>query len=330
MLLSWTLDSIGPMARSGRGLRAAAQCAGRARSRDPTTLGQPLRISPPATKGGSIEGMRIAVPDSKQLPVFMHHDVVRPGRRRHAHSRASAPPSRRFGCPAFFEMAQAPASSRVGDVLAASRLDRGREQAIARGCAAVRCSAELLTGAYAEELRRMGSVAPSQRMDAALRRAAGPTVAVPADPVSEVEETSPIPGYLTRPGNYLGLMWPLPALGLLRRPAARHPDRRQPYRERDVLRLGKAFQDATDFHRLGPDLASSASSAAAMPCGDSLDDRGVERFVLVIADRVVGLGAGLHLADDVLRSPSRIQGGIELAAPCWRQRNAETGQITMR
>jgi len=30
----------------------------------------------------------------------------------------------------------------------------------------------------------------------------------------------------------------------------------KPFAERDVLRLGKAFQDATDFHRRAPDLSA--------------------------------------------------------------------------
>ena len=61
-------------------------------------------------------------------------------------------------------------------------------------------------GAYAEELRRMKQRrAEFDRMDAALRRAPAADHAVPAIPLGEVEETSPIPGYLTRPGNYLGL-----------------------------------------------------------------------------------------------------------------------------
>jgi len=30
----------------------------------------------------------------------------------------------------------------------------------------------------------------------------------------------------------------------------------KPYAETDVLKLGKAFQDATDFHRRAPDLSS--------------------------------------------------------------------------
>ena len=38
----------------------------------------------------------------------------------------------------------------------------------------------------------------------------------------------------------------------------------KPFAERDVLRLGKAFQDATDFHRRAPDL--SALGSLSMHC----------------------------------------------------------------
>ena len=82
-----------------------------------------------------------------------------------------------------------------------------------------------------------------------------PTNAVPAIPLTEVEETSPIPGYLTRPGNYLGLC----ALAMPSGFSGGLPVGIQivgkPYAESDVLKLGKAFQDATDFHRRAPDLS---------------------------------------------------------------------------
>ncbi len=83
-----------------------------------------------------------------------------------------------------------------------------------------------------------------------------PTVAVPAIPLAEVDETSPIPGYLTRPANYLGLC----SLAMPSGQSAGLPLGVQivgkPFAERDVLRLGKAFQDATDFHRRAPDLSA--------------------------------------------------------------------------
>ena len=73
-------------------------------------------------------------------------------------------------------------------------------------------------------------------------------------PLSEVDEASPVPGYLTRPGNYLGLC----SLALPSGDSNGLPLGIQivgkPYAEATVLRLGKAFQDATDFHKRAPDL----------------------------------------------------------------------------
>jgi aspartyl-tRNA(Asn)/glutamyl-tRNA(Gln) amidotransferase subunit A len=111
------------------------------------------------------------------------------------------------------------------------------------------------TGAYAEELRRMGQRRAEfnewmHPYDAIL----APTVAVPAIPLSEVEETSPIPGYLTRPGNYLGLCGLSMPSGFSGGLPLGIQIVGKPYRERDVLRIGKGFQDATDSHRRAPDL----------------------------------------------------------------------------
>ena len=76
MLLSWTLDSIGPMARSVEDCALLLNALAAPDPRDPTTLGQPLEDFTLAAKGGSIEGMRVALPDSKQLPDTVHPDVA--------------------------------------------------------------------------------------------------------------------------------------------------------------------------------------------------------------------------------------------------------------
>ncbi len=90
-----------------------------------------------------------------------------------------------------------------------------------------------------------------------LRRAPAADHGDPRDPRGrEVDETSPIPGYLTRPANYLGLC----GLAMPAGQSGGLPIGVQivgkPFAERDVLRLGKAFQDATDFHRRAPDLSA--------------------------------------------------------------------------
>src|ERR1700730_2019071 len=77
MLLSWTLDSIGPMARCVEDCALMLNALAAPDPRDPTTLGQPLEDFTLATRPGSIEGMRVAMPDTTELPNFMHPDVTK-------------------------------------------------------------------------------------------------------------------------------------------------------------------------------------------------------------------------------------------------------------
>ena len=110
-------------------------------------------------------------------------------------------------------------------------------------------------GAYAEEIRRMktrrAEFAEWMRPYDALLM---PTVGVPAIPLAEVDETSPISGYMTRPGNYLGLCGLSMPSGFSAGLPVGIQILGKPYAERDALKLGKAFQDATDFNRRAPDL----------------------------------------------------------------------------
>ena len=62
--------------------------------------------------------------------------------------------------------------------------------------------------------------------------------------------------YLTRPGNYLGLCGLSMPSGLSRGLPVGIQILGKPYAEHDVIKFGKAFQDATDFHRRAPDLSS--------------------------------------------------------------------------
>src|ERR1700730_5403078 len=77
MLLSWTLVSIGPMARCVEDCALMLNALAAPDPRDPTTLGQPLEDFTLATRPGSIEGMRVAMPDTTELPNFMHPDVTK-------------------------------------------------------------------------------------------------------------------------------------------------------------------------------------------------------------------------------------------------------------
>jgi aspartyl-tRNA(Asn)/glutamyl-tRNA(Gln) amidotransferase subunit A len=260
ILLSWTLDSIGPMARSVEDCALLLNALAAPDSRDPTTHGQPLEDFTLATRPGSIEGLRIAIPDTKQLPNFMHADVVKAWQ-------AAARTFESLG--AAVEAVRLPdwyfdLSRPAGTIIASEAYSLHRDyiedmgKAIGPGVRArAQAAKTLLPGAYAEEIRLMAERRRAfadwfRPYDAIVM----PTMAVPAIPLSEVDETSPIPGYLTRPANYLGLC----SLAMPSGQSGGLPVGIQivgkPFAERDVLRLGKAFQDATDFHRRAPDLSA--------------------------------------------------------------------------
>ena len=84
-------------------------------------------------------------------------------------------------------------------------------------------------------------------------------------PVANVDETSPVSGYMTRPGNYLGLC----SLAMPSGFSAGLPIGVQivgkPYAEGTVLHLGKAYQDATDFHRQAHYAVVATLGASATP-----------------------------------------------------------------
>jgi aspartyl-tRNA(Asn)/glutamyl-tRNA(Gln) amidotransferase subunit A len=119
----------------------------------------------------------------------------------------------------------------------------------------------LAPGEYAETLRVMAERRRVfgewlRRFDAILL----PTVAVPAPPLDEIFETSPVAGYFTRPVNYLGLT----ALSL---PAGLHEGMPlgvqvigKAFAERDVLEIGKAYQDGSGFNQLRPNVEPFASA----------------------------------------------------------------------
>jgi len=260
MLLSWTLDSIGPMARSVEDCALMLNALAAPDPRDPTTLDQPLEDFATAAKGGSIEGMRIALPDTKQLPDFVHSDVVQCWQ-------AAARTFESLGATVeavrlpdwFFELGPSAGIISTSEMFSLHRnWIEDMSKAIGPG---VRTRAlagkHFPTSAYAEELRRMKQRRAEfnewmRPYDALL----APGVPMPAIPLTEVDETSPIAAHLTRPGNYLGLC----ALSMPGGFSSGLPVGVQiigkPYAESTVLKIGKAFQDATDFHKRAPDLSA--------------------------------------------------------------------------
>ena len=260
MLLSWTLDSIGPMARCVEDCASMLNALAAPDPRDPTTLGQPLEDFTLATQPGSIEGMRVAIPDTKQLPAFMHADVTKAWQAAGRTFESLGATVEAVRLPNWYFDLSRPAGTIIASEAYALHRDyiENLGQAIGPG---VRMRAQtaksFLPGAYAEELRIMAERRRAftdwvKPYDAILL----PTMAVPAIPLAEVDEASPIPGYLTRPANYLGLC----SLAMPSGQSGGLPIGIQivgkPFAERDVLRLGKAFQDATDYHRRAPDLSA--------------------------------------------------------------------------
>jgi aspartyl-tRNA(Asn)/glutamyl-tRNA(Gln) amidotransferase subunit A len=260
MLLSWTLDSIGPMARCVEDCALLLNALAAPDARDPTTLGQPLEDFTQATRPGSIEGMRIAMPETRQLPGFMHADVTKAWQAAGRTFESLGATVEAVRLPDWYFDLSRPAGTIIASEAYALHRDYIEDagKAIGPGVRArAQAAKSFSAGSYAEEMRGM---AERRRFfdgwfklhDAILL----PAMAVPAIPLSEVDETSPIPGYLTRPANYLGQC----SLALPSGFSAGLPMGIQivgkPFAERDVLRLGKAFQDATDFHRRAPDLAT--------------------------------------------------------------------------
>jgi aspartyl-tRNA(Asn)/glutamyl-tRNA(Gln) amidotransferase subunit A len=260
MLLSWTLDSIGPMARCVEDCALMLNALAAPDPRDPTTLDQPLEDFTLATRPGSIEGMRVAMPDTKELPNFMNPDVTKAWQTAGRTFESLGATVEAVRLPDWYFDLSRPAGTIIASEAYSLHRDyiENTNKAIGPG---VRMRAQtaksFLAGAYAEEMRAMANRRRAftdwmKPYDAVLL----PTMAVPAIPLAEVDEASPIPGYLTRPANYLGLC----SLAMPSGQSAGLPLGIQivgkPFAERDVLRLGKAFQDATDFHRRAPDLSA--------------------------------------------------------------------------
>jgi aspartyl-tRNA(Asn)/glutamyl-tRNA(Gln) amidotransferase subunit A len=258
--LSWTLDTIGVMARSVEDCALLLNALAAPDPRDPATLHQPLEDFTFATRGGSIAGMRVALPDQGQFPDFMHRAVV-------AAWQAAARTFEGLGARVepvrlpdwYFELGRP-----TGTIMASEAFSLHRDhiedmsQAIGPTVRDRALAAKTFPpGGYAEEIRRMHERRHAFAQwfgayDAILM----PTVGVPAIPLSQVDEASPIPNHLTRPANYLNLC----SLAMPSGFSAGLPISVQivgkPYAEGTVFRLGKSWQDATNFHRQAPNLTA--------------------------------------------------------------------------
>ena len=266
-LLSWTLDSIGPLARSVDDCAEILRALAGPDARDPSSLAQPALDLPQQFEAASLHSLRIALPDADQLPPFMHPAVRAAwadSAQRLARLGAEIVPVRLPDW--YFDL-----SKQAGMVIASEAFALHRDwienPAMQIGDvvrARVLGAREFAPGAYAETLRVMADRRRLfadwfERFDALLL----PTVAIPAPLLDQIDEASPIPGYLTRPANYLGLC----ALSL---PAGQYEGLPlgvqligKPFAERLLLQMGKTLQDDRGQHRLRPTLNMAANDAAA-------------------------------------------------------------------
>jgi aspartyl-tRNA(Asn)/glutamyl-tRNA(Gln) amidotransferase subunit A len=243
-LLSWTLDTIGPLARSAEDCAALFRVLADAR---------PDLPEPAAAR---LDRCRIALPDPAQLPAFMHPavlaawtDAARELEKLGARRVPARLPEWYFGL-----------AREVGMIIAseAFELHRAHIEDPAQPIndavrARVLGARQLAPGEYAGMLRQMGERRREfgewfRDYDALLL----PTVPLPAPPLAEIDEMAPVPSSLTRSVNYLGLC----ALAL---PAGFHEGLPlsvqvigRALAERDVLEIGQAFQRATSHHRRRP------------------------------------------------------------------------------
>lgn len=266
-LLSWTLDTIGPMCRSVEDCALLLQALAGPDPRDPATLHQPAEDFVAAV-GRPVKGMRLALPDADQLPAFMHEGVA-------AAWQEAAHTFERLGVTVepvrlpdwYFDL-----SVPAGTIIASEAFSLHRAwiedetQSISVPMRQRTLAAKHFPpAAYAETLREMHQrrrimaewFAP---YDAILL----PTVAVPAIPLTEIDEASPIPGYLTRPANYLGLCGLAMPSGFVDGLPVSVQIVGKPFAESTVLALGKAFQDATGLCSRVPDLDAIGLAAVGL------------------------------------------------------------------
>ena len=263
-LLSWTLDSIGPLARSVEDCAELLRALAAGDARDPATLLQPALELPAQFAAGGLHGRRIALPERAQLPDFMHPAVLEAwtnAAKVLANAGAEIVPVRLPEW--YFELARHTGTIIASEAFALHRKHiEDMSQPIGEAVRArVLGARDLAPGEYAETLRTMAErrrvfAEWFRRYDAILL----PAVAVPAPPLDEIFETSPIAGYFTRPVNYLGLT----ALAM---PSGLHEGMPlgiqligKPFAEREVLEIGKACQDGSGFNQLRPDVESFASA----------------------------------------------------------------------
>ena len=257
MLLSKTLDTIGPMTRSVRDAATIYEALRGPDPRDPDTANRPNDDTLTGLENG-IKGWRIGVLDPLQLPDFVHDDV-RKGLDDAARAlRAAGAIVDTVRLPVWYFTL----GPEVGAIISTEAYGYHRgwiedeSQAIGKYVRArIQGAKTLAVGAYAEMLqRRPARMAEILETFAPYAAVLTPGTPFPAIPVAEVDESFLHCGYFTRPGNYLGLCaLSLPA-GLSNGLPVGVQIVGRPFDEAGILRIGRAYEKVTDFVAARPDL----------------------------------------------------------------------------
>jgi aspartyl-tRNA(Asn)/glutamyl-tRNA(Gln) amidotransferase subunit A len=259
LLLSKTLDTIGPMTRSVRDAALIYDALRGPDARDPATEGH-VADDVLSHLDDGIKGWRVAVLDSAQLPDFVHADV-------HAGLARAAKALRDAG--ALVETLRLPdwyftLGPEVGGIISTEAYGYHRDwiedeskaigQFVRRRILGVK---NLAPGAYADMLqRRPARIAEFLETLRPYQALVTPGTPFPAIPVAEVDESYLHCGYFTRPGNYLGLCsLSLPA-GLSGGLPVGVQVIGRPFDEAGILRIGRAYEKVSDFVEARPNLNS--------------------------------------------------------------------------
>jgi aspartyl-tRNA(Asn)/glutamyl-tRNA(Gln) amidotransferase subunit A len=266
-LLSWTLDTIGPMARCVRDCALLLDALAAPDPRDPATLAQPLERFDAEPR--AVRGLRMALPDASQLPAS-----TEPGVRD-----AWASAARDFEAlgvqvipvrlPAWFWEARLPVTRIIASECFALHRDYVDDRAVPLGDAVrhrILGARDYGPSEYAQVLRTMAQHRAEfarwfEDYDAILL----PTVGIVAAPLDLADEASPVISELTRPGNYLGLCALSQPCGLVGGLPVGLQIIGRPFGERTVLALGQAFESAKGFNRARP-ARRAADAARAVAC----------------------------------------------------------------
>ncbi len=257
-LLSWTLDTIGPMGRSVSDCALVLDALAAPDPRDPTTLSQPVERF--ARDPRAIRGMRIALPDATQLPPFTDPGILDAWQSAARTLESLGAHLIPVKLPDWYFELSVPAGRIIASECYTLHSDYVHDPKARLGPAVrerILAATRFEPGEYAQVLRTMAQRrAEFAAWFADYEAILLPSSAIPAIAIADVDEASPIPGYLTRPANYLGLCGLSQPAGLVGGLPVSIQLVGKPFDEHTVLSIGQAYESVTTHHTQHPNLGA--------------------------------------------------------------------------